>query len=77
MTNTLKQLVRQLPPFILIGIVIAFAIGIFVVFSYVLLWGLLVGSVLWLIAAVYQYFNQTTTQKKPSKGRIIDHDKRK
>ncbi|MFZ4076643.1 MAG: hypothetical protein ACOYKA_01535 [Legionellaceae bacterium] len=81
MTQTLRQLLRQLPPFILVGVVLAFAIALFVVFSYVLLWGLLVGSLLWLISAIFQYVTQTSQQKKTQNGRIIDidkdHDKKK
>lgn len=81
MTQTLRQLLRQLPPFILVGVVLAFAIALFVVFSYVLLWGLLVGSLLWLVSAIFQYVTQTSQQKKTQNGRIIDieihHDKKK
>ena len=80
--QSLKHFFRQMPPFILLGISIAFIIGIFIVFSYVLLWGLLIGAVLWGVNAIVRYFrspsSDNTSSKPPhssSKGRIIDHDK--
>jgi hypothetical protein len=77
MPQLLKHLFQQLPPFILLGISIALGIGIFMLFSYMLLWGLLIGAVLWGINLVVQYFRSVSEPpaSKPSKGRVIDHDK--
>jgi hypothetical protein len=77
MPHSLKHFFKQMPPFIFLGIAIALVVGVFIVFSYVLVWGLLIGAVLWGISAITQYFRSLSSgnEIKPSKGRIIDHDK--
>lgn len=76
MSQPLKHFFQQLPPFILIGIAIALAVGIFIVFSYVLVWGLVIGGILWGINSLVQYFQrQTQPEPRRTKGRVIDHDK--
>ncbi|MCH9689674.1 MAG: hypothetical protein K0U10_03360 [Gammaproteobacteria bacterium] len=77
MPQLLKHLFQQLPPFILLGISIALGIGIFMLFSYMLLWGLLIGAILWGINLVVQYFRSVSApppSKSSNKGRVIDHD---
>ncbi|MDX2346180.1 MAG: hypothetical protein QNK11_04845 [Legionella sp.] len=79
MPQPLKHFFQQLPPFILIGVSIAAAIVIFIVFSYVLFWGLLIGAILWGINLLMQYFrgpSQSNHPKNTRQGRIIDHDKK-
>ena len=81
MPPSIKQFLQQLPPFILIGISIALGVGIFIVFSYVLIWGILIGAILWGANLLVQYLKSkniipnTNNPKKSSRGRIIDHDK--
>ena len=79
MPPSIKQFLQQLPPFIILGVSIALAVGVFILFSYVLLWGILIGAILWGANLLVEYFKpSSTTQhnaKKPSRGRIIDHDK--
>ena len=80
MPQPLKHFFQQLPPFILLGVSIALAVGVFVVFSYVFIWGLLIGAALWGINFLIQYCrtlmsNNPKTKTSSSKGRIIDHDK--
>ncbi|MDF1684678.1 MAG: hypothetical protein P1U36_08495 [Legionellaceae bacterium] len=85
MPPSIKQFLQQLPPFILVGISIALGVGIFIVFSYVLIWGILIGAILWGANLLINYLrsaniiptkNQTkTSSTSTSKGRIIDHDK--
>jgi hypothetical protein len=80
MPPSIKQFLQQLPPFILIGISIALAVGIFIVFSYVLIWGILIGAILWGANLLVEYLKSkniipNNNKKKPSQGRIIDHDK--
>ena len=80
MPPSIKQFLQQLPPFILIGISIALGVGIFIVFSYVLIWGILIGAILWGVNLLVQYFKPSSTipnknnANKTSSGRIIDHD---
>ena len=80
MPSSIKHLLQQLPPFILIGISIALGVGIFIVFSYVLIWGILIGALLWGANFFVQYLKSKNiipsknNAKKSSQGRIIDHD---
>jgi hypothetical protein len=76
MPQSLKHFFKDLPPFILIGISVALAIGVFIVFSYVLLWGLVIGAMLFGVNRLLQYFRVKTTSSpvKQTKGRIIEHE---
>ena len=81
MPPSIKQFLQQLPPFIILGVSIALAVGVFILFSYVLLWGVLIGAILWGANLLVQYFKPSSTipnknnVNKTSSGRIIDHDK--
>jgi hypothetical protein len=72
MSNQLERLYQQLIPFLIAGIAIALFIGLFIFFSYVVVWGLIIGVSLWLIALVK---NLLFPRKKThlTKGNIIDH----
>lgn len=67
-----SKLTQQLPAFLLFGIALALLLGLFVVFAYVVFWGILLGSLLWAITFVVSYFQKP--HKAPRKGRIIDYD---
>lgn len=84
MPSSIKQFLQQLPPFLLIGISIALGVGVFIVFSYVLVWGIVIGAILWGVNVLIEYLRsvnilppkqQTKNSSPSSKGRIIDHDK--
>lgn len=81
MPPSIKQFLQQLPPFILIGISIALGVGIFIVFSYVLIWGFVIGAILWGANMLIEYLKSANIipnknkEKKSHQGRIIDHDK--
>lgn len=64
MNGKLERLLGNLIPFMIIGIAIALMIGLFIMFSYVLMWGLLIGGVLWVI---YSIKNLLFPQEKRSK----------
>ena len=68
------QALNALGPFILLGIVIACAIGLFILSYYVLLWGMMIGFILWVFALIKRALSANNTTIKKSKGRIIDHD---
>lgn len=80
MNRTFKSLFQQIPPFLVAGISIALVIGIFIIFSYILVWGLVIGAVLFGANYLFKYFRSLTAEpigKKTyhqSKGRIIEHD---
>ena len=74
-----QRIIEQIIPFIILGITLAFAVGLFIMFSYLLVWGLAIGATLWVIFTVKNYlFPKHPSPQAPdqSEGRIIEHDKR-
>lgn len=76
MNDKLQQMIETLIPFLVIGVAIALLFGLLMMFSYVLVWGLLIGGVLWLVALAKQFLFPSTSEKKEA-GRIIEHDDKK
>lgn len=79
MNEKLKQALENIIPFLVLGIAIALAVGFFILFSYVLFWGLIVGAVLWALSFVKNLFFPHTKASNPPtkrKGRVIEHDDR-
>lgn len=75
MNDSLKKLMQTLLPFLIFGVAVATLIGFFILFSYVLVWGLIIGAVLWLGYSVKNYLFPPRSISKPS-GRVIDQDKK-
>ena len=69
MNKKLQQLFEHIMPFIMIGMAMALLIGLLFVFSYVLVWGFLIGGLLWIITAAKQYLFPNDTSRK-EEGRI-------
>jgi hypothetical protein len=74
MSNKFKQMLEQLPTFIILGIAIALIVGVFVMLSYVVVWGLLLGGIIWLVVVIKNYLFPVISSNKHEKGRIIEHD---
>ena len=75
------KIFETLIPFIIAGIAIALFVGLLFMFSYVVIWGLIIGGTLWLISVVKELLfpntKKTTTIIKKTQGRIIEHDDKK
>ena len=72
MNTKIKELFEQLVPFIVLGVAIALIIGLFIMVSYVLIWGLVLGGIIWIGMVVKNFlFPSETTEKK--EGRVIEH----
>lgn len=69
------QLIITILPYIIAGILITFAIGLIILFYYVVIWGIVIGIALWLAAFIKRHLFKKSTPIKTHKGRIIDHDK--
>lgn len=76
MDRRLHHIITQIVPFLTIGVSIALIIGIFIFLSYVLVWGIALGLILWLIVTIKNYFFPGASQK-PLQGRIIEHEHRR
>ncbi len=72
MNNKLQELFEQVIPFIVLGIAIALIIGLFIMLSYVLFWGILLGALIWVAVLIKNYLFPSLPSKK--EGRVIEHD---
>jgi hypothetical protein len=74
------KIFETLVPFIIAGTAIALFVGLLFMFSYVIIWGLIIGGMLWIIsvvkALVFPNAKETSIKTK-SRGRIIEHDDKK
>ena len=73
MNNYLRLLMSGLVPFIMLGIAVALLVGLIVVFSYILLWGMLIGVILWIGASIKEYFFPSKSNMTIRRGRIIEY----
>ncbi|OGV40436.1 MAG: hypothetical protein A3F46_04185 [Legionellales bacterium RIFCSPHIGHO2_12_FULL_42_9] len=75
MNNYLKVLINSIVPFVLLGIAVSLIIGLAIMFSYVLVWGILIGVILWIVTSIKEFFfpSATTQNKVVIRGRIIEH----
>lgn len=72
------KIFETLIPFIIAGIAIALFVGLLFMFSYVVIWGLIIGGVMWLISVIKELIvpsakTSVNVEQKKS-GRIIEHD---
>lgn len=78
MNEKLQKTLENIVPFFLIGIAVALVIGLFIMFSYVLVWGIIIGGFLWAGNFVKNLFfshkSPPVTTKK--RGRVIEHEDR-
>ncbi|MCE3045235.1 MULTISPECIES: hypothetical protein [Legionella] len=72
MNDKIQQLFQTLIPFLLLGIAISLLVGLFIMFSYVLVWGILIGGTLWIFATIKRLIFPSKNVAKTS-GRIIEH----
>lgn len=75
MNNKLQQLLQTLIPFLVIGVMIALFVGLLIMFSYALLWGLVIGGVLWIASLIKTMLFPSPSSHK-HEGRIIEHNDR-
>ncbi len=80
MHNKLRATFRQLLPFLAIGVSIVLAVGLLILSFHILVWGAIIGGILWLALQIKKYLFPQNPQPPitPSKGdethRIIEHD---
>lgn len=77
MNVNLKQAFEKIIPFLMLGLASVTLIGIFILFSYLLFWGLLIGVALWIVSFIKPIlFPEKGTGNLPTetRGRTIEHD---
>jgi hypothetical protein len=72
MNNKIQQMLAQIPSFLVLGIAIALIVGLFIMLSYVLIWGVFLGGIIWIAMVIKNFLFPRLTNKK--EGRILDHD---
>jgi hypothetical protein len=73
MSHKKQQIYEQIIPFIILGIATAVVIGLFIMLSYALIWGVILGGIFWLASLVKNYLFPSAV-KATKAGRIIEHD---
>jgi hypothetical protein len=63
-------------PFIILGVAISLIIGLFIMLSYVLVWGVVLGAIIWLAVMIKNYLFPSQASEA-RKGRIIEHKDKK
>lgn len=76
MNEKLQQFLENIIPFLVLGVAIALFVGLLFMFSYILVWGIFIGAILWLLNLGKEYLFPNKEETK-EKGRIIDHDDKK
>lgn len=80
LSNIIQKMMVALLPFFIIGIFIVFFVMGVVILSYVLLYGAVIGFILFLISFIYKRWVACRIKlsdsrvQNPKKGRIIEHD---
>jgi hypothetical protein len=73
----LSKIFENLVPFIIAGIALALFFGVLIMFSYIIIWGLIIGGVLWVFSLIKKLIFPSSLHSIPTKkdqGRIIEHD---
>ena len=78
MNSKLQRIYTQLFPFIIIGTAIAIVVGLLIMLSCILVWGIIIGVIIWVATlikkALFSPEQPIPIQKPKQKGRIIEHD---
>lgn len=77
MNHKLRRIGVQLLPYFLIGMAISATIGLLIILSSLILWGMLIGSVIWVISLIKNALFPSETSLQKAKGRIIEHNNRR
>lgn len=73
-TRMFRQLSLTIGPCLLLGVAIAAAMGVALLFCYILLWGAVIGTVIWLGLAIRRSFLNRHRPTTQTANRIIEHD---
>lgn len=82
MSNKIQipKIFENVVPFIIAGIAIALFIGLLFMFSYVVIWGLIIGGLLWVFSIIKELIFPSAKKSAPpakKQGRVIEHDDKK
>lgn len=73
----MKNVVAKIVPFLFLGVMLVILVAGVILLSYLLIWGAVVGLVLFLIAWIREKLfpsKQLVESQKPKAGRIIEHE---
>lgn len=74
----MKKILDRLIPFVVLGVVLVIFVFGIIFLSYLLIWGAIIGLILFVIGWVKEKFSRTRGRSSPEmkkEGRIIEHDK--
>lgn len=73
MNDNIKRIIESIVPFLVIGVAVSLLMGLFIMFSYVLVWGLFIGGFLWVAALIKNALFPPKVKQDTPQGRIIEH----
>lgn len=74
MNNKLQPTIDQLIPYLVLGIAIALAVGLFIVLTHVIFWGVIIGGLIWLGLVIKNALFPSSSSPDSNEGRVIEHD---
>lgn len=77
MSNKVQEVFQKFVPYLVLGLGITVAISFLILFSYLLMWGILLGAIIWAVVMIKNYFFRAKSITQPKEGRIIEHDDKK
>lgn len=71
-----NKFLQTVGPFLVLGVSVALILALLFIFTYILIWGLIIGGIIWGIAAIKRYLFPAPPPPpiNKEKGRIIEHD---
>lgn len=72
MYQKMQKFFRSFLPFVFLGSLLALIAGTLILLSYVFFFGLILGSVIWLIYWIKSYFSLKKLSPPPRNGQIIE-----
>ncbi len=74
MKNSFSAILDRFIPYLIMGVAIALAFAILIMLFHVIIWGALIGIVIFVIMFIKQKFFPSKPSKDAKSGRIIEHD---
>ena len=74
MKNSFSELLDRFIPYLIMGVAIDFAFAILIMLFHVIIWGAVIGLVIFIVMFIKQKVFATKKPDAPKSGRTIEHD---
>ena len=76
MKNTFSEIIDRFIPYLIMGVAIALAFVILMMLFHVIIWGAVIGLVIFIIMFIKQKLFGSNKPEDPKSGRTIEHDEK-